>query len=243
MGYIVMYRQKKILAVIPARGGSKRIAKKNIYPIHGKPLIWYSIETARTAPHIDKLIVSTDDEETAHIARSYGIEVPFMRPKELARDDTPDGPVFRHAMDFFDERGEVYDYVLNLRPTTPFRSAEDISLIIETAVESGYDVVRSVTRAEGDQHPFWMYKGTNGTLTPLFPDKGIDVYYQRQMLPNDFFMLNAVIDCVSRRQLKEGRSIYLADTVGYVEIPKERALDINDQHDMAIAEILIQRTA
>ena len=241
--YIIMYQGKKILAVIPARGGSRRVARKNIRPLCGKPLLAYAILSARESPLVDRLVVSTDDQEIARIARHWGADAPFMRPAELAQDTTPDGPVFRHALEFFEKRGERYDYVLNLRPTTPFRTAEDIARALEVAHEGGYDVVRSVTVAEAEHHPYWMYRVSGGMLRPLLEGHDIATYYQRQLLPRDFVMLNAVIDVVSRKQVMDApSSVYLADPTGSVEIPRERSWDINEEIDFQIAELVMQRS-
>ncbi|TSC78298.1 MAG: N-acetylneuraminate cytidylyltransferase NeuA [Parcubacteria group bacterium Gr01-1014_33] len=236
-----MYQGKKILGIIPARGGSKRVARKNVRMLCGKPLIAYAFFSARESPLIDRLIVSTDDREIADIARQWGMEVPCMRPPELAEDRTPDGPVFRHALDFLEKEGERYEYVLNLRPTTPFRTADDIARIIETADQGNYDVVRSVTVVEAENHPYWMYQTVNGALQPLIPGKDIATYYQRQLLPRDFVQLNAVIELVSAKQVREASSMYLADPTGYIEIPKERSWDINEEIDLEIAELVMRR--
>ena len=236
-----MYKGKKILGVIPARGGSKRVVRKNVREICGKPLIAYAILSAQKSPLIDRLIVSTDDEEIASVAREWNAEVPFMRPPELAGDKTPDGPVFRHTLEFAEKDGAQYDYILNLRPTSPFRNAEDIANIIEAAHNGNFDVVRSVTVVEAENHPYWMYQKVDGTLKPVIEGKDIVTYYQRQLLPRDFVALNAVLELVSRKQVYEARALYLADPTGYIETPKERSWDINEEIDLEIAEIFMKR--
>ena len=117
-----MVAKKEVLAIVPARGGSKSIPKKNIRPFAGHPLLTYSIAAGLQASLVDRVIVSTDDEETAEIARQYGAEVPFLRPAELALDSTPDLPVFEHALSWL-EREEAYvpEWIVQLRPTTPVR--------------------------------------------------------------------------------------------------------------------------
>ncbi len=233
-----MYQGKRILGVIPARGGSRRVPRKNIRPLAGAPLIAYAIESAAASPALDRVIVSTDDSEIAEVARSRGADVPFLRPAELARDNTPDGPVFSHALEFLERSGEAYDYVLNLRPTTPFRTAEDIGRIVAIAAEGNFDVVRSVTASEAEHHPYWMYRGDGAVLTPLIRGKSIKTYYQRQLLPAGFYALNAVVDLVSRRQIARAGAVYQAARTGYIEIPKERSWDINDEIDFAVAEAI-----
>jgi len=129
----------KILGLIPARGGSKGIPRKNIKPLGGKPLIAYSIEAGLKSRYLDKVLVSTDDEEIAQVARQYGADVPFIRPAELARDDTPTLPVIQHALRFLADKGETYDAVCLLQPSSPFRTPAFIDAAIEKYVRSGAD--------------------------------------------------------------------------------------------------------
>ena len=142
------------LGIIPARGGSRRVPRKNIRLLAGKPLIAYTIEAARAATTLDRVIVSTDDEEIAGVARRYGGEVPFMRPAELAADDTPDAPVFLHALDWLaKEEGFDPELVVNLRPTSPFKTGVVIDEVVEVALETRADVVRTVTRVPPKARP------------------------------------------------------------------------------------------
>jgi len=121
-----MYKGKKILALIPARGGSKGLPGKNIKPLLGKPLIAWTIEQAKASKYVDRVVVSTDDDEIAEVAIRYGAEVPFLRPKELARDDSPTIDAILHALDFFSDKGERFDLLALLEPTSPLRDSEDI---------------------------------------------------------------------------------------------------------------------
>lgn len=159
----------KILGLILARGGSKSIPKKSIYPCAGKPLLYYTIGAAQNAKRITRLIISTDDEEIAEVARGYGVEVPFMRPKELAEDLTPDLPVFQHALKWLKEKeGYSPDVVVHLRPTTPLKSSADIDKAIQLLMDhSDADSVRSVVQPP--QTPFKMYRMQDGEkfLKPL----------------------------------------------------------------------------
>lgn len=235
-----MTERKKILGIIPARGGSKRLPRKNILPLNGKPLIAYAIESALEAG-LDRVIVSTDSQEIAAVAEKYGADVPFIRPAELAGDTTPDAPVFKHAVEFLKKNGERYDYILNLRPTTPFRTSEDVRRAVMTAINGNFDLVRSVTAAEGTLHPYWMYTANeNGTLTPLLPDKNISKFLRSQDLPDNIFSLNGVVDLMSEKQVVESANIYLAEKMGYIEIPRGRAVDIDNETDLLFAELLIK---
>lgn len=160
-----------VLAVIPARGGSKRVPKKNIKPLNGKPLILYSIEHAKKSKYIDRLIVSTDDSEIAQLALKNDGEVPFMRPDELASDSATDFQVFAHLIEWL-KVNEKYipDIIVQLRPTSPLRTVEQIDECIEILVANQEaDSVRTVTTPE--QSPYKMFTLNENFLTPLLPGK------------------------------------------------------------------------
>lgn len=187
--------KKKVLAIIPARGGSKSIPKKNIYPILGKPVIFYTIEAAKRSKLIDRIIVSTDDKEIADIARGFGAEIPFLRPKELAEDNTPDLPVFQHAL-YWLKKNEDYqpDIVIHLWPTSPFRKNGDIDKAIKLFLENpSADSIRSVTTPS--QTPFKMWRTDKGKfLAPILKKEHKEFYktnpephtLPRQLLPETF---------------------------------------------------------
>ncbi len=133
----------------PARGGSKRVKRKNIRPLAEKPLIAYTIQSAIKSKKINRLIVSTDDPEIAKVAEEYGAEVPFLRPASLAQDDTPDQPVFQHALESLKEHdGYEPDIVVHLRPTTPLKTPQTIDKVIEKMRETKADIVRTMTPVE-----------------------------------------------------------------------------------------------
>ncbi len=129
---------QNIIAIIPARGGSKRLPCKNIRDLCGKPLIAWTIEQAKNSKFIDKVVVSTDDEEIAAISREYGVDVPFLRPKELATDESPSIDLIKHALDFFKKKGETYDIIILLEPTSPLRKKNDIDAAINLFLERYY---------------------------------------------------------------------------------------------------------
>lgn len=166
----------KILGLILARGGSKSIPGKNIYPCAGLPLIYYTIQAAKNSRLVSRLMTSTDSKEIAEVARNLGVEVPFMRPKELAQDDTPDLPVFQHALKWLkDNEGSTPEVVVHLRPTTPLKSSADIDKGIELLLKNPEaDSVRSVCRPL--HTPFKMYQLDEGDkflkplLTKVYPE-------------------------------------------------------------------------
>lgn len=162
-------RRFEVLALIPARGGSKSIPYKNIYPIRGKPLIAYTIIEAKKAKLVDRVVVSTDDEKIANVARRYGAEVSFLRPKRLAGDRTPDLPVFQHAIRWLwlNERYRP-DIVVHLWPTSPLRFAKHIDEGIRLLTSHpGADAVRSVSTTPQTPFKMWLLKGKANPMQPL----------------------------------------------------------------------------
>lgn len=227
-----------ILAIIPARGGSKRVPRKNIRPVAGKPLMAWTIEVALACPSLDRVIVSTDDSEFAEIACKYGAEVPFLRPDDLAQDDTSDLPVYQHALSWLEER-ESYrpDIVVWLRPTAPLRIVQDVECAIEILIETKADWVRSVCSVE--HHPYWTMKLDRNRLIPLL--NGIDFikYYRRQLLP-PAYRLNGAVDVAWWGTLMDKQLLYTGDVRGYV-MPVERSVDLDTELDFELAELLLQR--
>ncbi|OJI08994.1 MAG: cytidyltransferase [Candidatus Vogelbacteria bacterium CG10_big_fil_rev_8_21_14_0_10_49_38] len=168
-----MINNLSVFALIPARGGSRRIPKKNIRKLAGKPLVCYSIEEAKKSRYIDRLILSSDDAEIVSIAQENGCDAPFIRPQKFAGDDVTDFPVFVHALKWLEEHESyIPDIVVQLRPTSPLRTADQIDAAIELlARHSEADSVRTV--AEPEQSPYKMYRiGNAGYLEPLLQPEG-----------------------------------------------------------------------
>lgn len=147
----------KVLGLVTARGGSKGIPGKNIRPLCGKPLLAYTAETALQAETLSRVILSTDDEKIAQIGQDYGLEVPFLRPPELAEDVTPTLPVISHALSSLQKTGEYYDAVCLLQPTNPLRRAEDIDACVNLLIESNADSVISVLPVPFEYNPHWVF--------------------------------------------------------------------------------------
>ena len=187
----------EVLALIPARGGSKGIPRKNLLRVGGKPLIVYSIEHALASRLITRTIVSTDDEEIAEVARAFGAEVPFMRPRDLAQDLSPDIDLFRHALEWLRDR-EHYrcDLVVHLRPTAPVRRVALVDGAIELMLaQPAAHSLRSVSVPK--QSPFKMWRMVNGHLAPLLSVEGTPEPHSlpRQQLP-DVFWQNGLADII-----------------------------------------------
>jgi CMP-N,N'-diacetyllegionaminic acid synthase len=200
----------EVLALIPARGNSKSIPRKNLLVIAGKPLIAYTILQAKAARTITRVIVSTDDEEIAAVARQWGAEVPFLRPDEFAQDLSPDIDAFRHALQWLDAN-ERYrpEVVVHLRPTCPMRRVELIDHAISRLLEcSDADALRSVTQAMLSPYKMWRMGG-DGYLEPFCRIEGIPDCQSlpRQMLPQVFWQ-NGYVDVIRPRAVLEKHSMW-----------------------------------
>lgn len=224
----------QILGVIPARGGSKGIPKKNITSVGGKPLIAWRIESARAA-QISRVIVSTDDPAIAEVARAYGADVPFMRPAALAADDTPGTAPILHAVEWLgNHEGYQPDYVVTLQPTSPLCSTADLDAALELALSRGAEAVISVTPAV--DHPYWMKRiGEQGELADFAPGQSVT---RRQDLP-PVYTLNGAIYITRADVLRERKSLYGAQTLAYV-MPPERSLDIDTLFDLRLVDLLLR---
>jgi len=228
-----VYKNKKFLALIPARSGSKRLKDKNILLLRGKPLIAYTIESAIKSGVFDKIIVSTDSSKIAEIAGKYGAEVPFIRPKELATDETSAVDVILHALQFLNNRGEKYDYFALLQPTSPLRTAEDILNAVNLLFEKNANSVVSVCEIE--HSPLWMNTLPNDlSLEGFIREKR----KRRQDLPR-FYRLNGAIYLASVGYFLREKDWFKEKSYAYI-MPRERSVDIDDYVDFKLAEVLIE---
>jgi N-acylneuraminate cytidylyltransferase len=227
-----MIEDKKVIGIIPARGNSKGVPKKNIKPLSGTPLIGWTIKEARKSKYIDKLILSSDNQEIISVAKRYGLEAPFLRPSELAQDDTIPTEVIIHAL----KKCPGFDLIVVLQPTSPFRKAEDIDGAIWKVVDSGAPACVSVTLP--DKSPYWMFGiDQKERLTSLFPDKPLAANRQEQPL---VYALNGAVFVANVKFLLEQRSFICPETVGYV-MPRSRSIDIDDEMDFLLAKALIEK--
>ena len=228
----------KILAVIPARGGSKAIPRKNIKSLLGKPLIAYTIEAALKSRSLTHTVVSTDDEEIKNVSLRFGAEVPFMRPPELATDLALAVPTVRHAVLTMETlKGLSYDYVIMLQPTAPLRTAEDIDAALERLVHSGADGIISVVDVD-NWHPMKMKRFDEGGylvdyLTPPVENP------PRQILPK-VFMVNGAIYAVKRDVFIAKNTFKGEKCLGHI-MPSERSVNIDSEADFLVAEYYLRR--
>jgi CMP-N-acetylneuraminic acid synthetase len=226
-----------VLALVPARGGSKGIPRKNLATLCGRPLIAWTIDCARRARGVERVVVTTDCPEIAAAARSAGAEAPFLRPAALARDATPGIDPLLHALDWLAYH-ESYrpEWVLNLQPTSPLRAPEDIDAAFELAQKPGVASVISVTPAAS--HPYWCKRiESDGRLADFLDDA--PETSRRQELP-EAYALNGAIYLARREALKRERSFYTERSFALV-MPRERSVDIDTPFDLELAEWLLAR--
>ncbi|WP_417535290.1 cytidylyltransferase domain-containing protein [Methylophaga sp.] len=226
-----MYKGKKILALIPARGGSKGIPGKNIKSLAGKPLISWTIDAAKQSDYIDHLIVSSDDDNIINTAMEYGCDAPFKRPKHLAQDSSASMDVVMHALGQIEE---TYDYLLLLQPTSPFRTTSHIDRIIEHTIDTETKVVVSVTQSK--KHPAFMYTLEENKLCPVL---GHQKQKRRQDMPQ-VYEHNGALYLADISYLKEVKS-YNVDGVGAFLIDPLHSIDLDEPLDWDFAEFLIDK--
>ena len=219
-----------LLALIPARGGSKAIPRKNIRLLNGKPLLQWSIDAALSSPSVDYVLVSTDDPEIAEVAKAAGAKVPFLRPPELASDTAPGIAPVLHALHLMPN---VSDVIL-LQPTSPLRTINDIESIVALRRHAGAESAVSLTPAT--MHPAWMYRLSSGALLePLLSPVSA---HCRQGLPQ-VYVLNGALYLATREFLVRERKFIAQGTLGYV-MSSDRSVDIDTPFDWQMAEFLMQ---
>jgi len=231
-----MDKNGETLAIIPARGGSRGLPRKNIKPLLGKPLIAWSIEQARNSRYIDKVVVSTEDREIAEISKKYGAEV-IERPEELAKDETPTIDVIMHAINWFEERREYFDIIVLLEPTSPLRKEDDLDNAIKLFIEN-FDKANSLVSV-GEVHlenPCIMKRIENGYVKPFIEiDENI---YQRQQLPKVYFPYG-VIYLSKVDALKKYKTFYQERTIPYF-IERWQNYEIDDIYDFICVEAILK---
>lgn len=222
-----MINGKRILAIIPARGGSKGLPRKNLLEVGGKPLIAWTICEGLKSRFIDRLILSSDDHEIIETAKEWGCEAPFIRPKELATDEAKTSDVVVHALTEMNKKNESFDYITLLQPTSPLRSHKDIDSCIEECHKK--NAFSCVTVSETEKSPFWMYfLDADNHMQPVIDATGRPT--RRQELPTAY-TLNGAVYVVKREWFQEIKSFVTEETIAHV-MPKERSLDIDTALDL-----------
>ncbi len=232
-----MHNGKSILAVIPARGGSKRIPNKNIIDLAGKPLVAWTIEHALNSKYIDRVIVSTDSYKISTISKQFGADVPFLRPVELAIDEATSIDVVVHAINELEKQGETYDFVILLQPTSPLRTAKDIDESIELLGKSKNDSVISVCEAE--HNPLWSNViPDNDSLVGFLDDA---ILNKRSQDLDVFFRLNGAIYLCKKDRLVKEKTFFLKDKCIAYKMSRDKSVDIDNSIDLSLAHLYITR--
>lgn len=230
-----MIAGQRVLGLIPARGGSKGIPGKNLRNVAGKPLIVWTIDAAAASKYVDRCILSSDDPEIIEVAKKYGCEVPFCRPAEYARDDSPEIDPVLHAL------GELpgFDIVVLLQPTSPLRTAADIDACLELLIETG--AASCVSMREAADHPYWSFWPRADGRLCSFVSEPSALNTRRQDLPRAL-CLNGAVYAARIPPLLASRALVGHDTVAY-EMPLSRSLDIDNPEDLIEAERALSQPA
>jgi CMP-N-acetylneuraminic acid synthetase len=228
----------RVLGVVTARAGSKGLPGKNLKVLAGKPLLAYTVDAARGSGVLDRVILSTEDEQIAEVGRELGCDVPFIRPRDLAQDDTPHLPVIQHAVRWMQERASYTpDAVMILQPTSPLRSAEDVRAAVDLLERSGADSVVSVSEVSAHTHPMRVLRVDDSGAAVLFVT-GERVRHRinrRQDLPAAWVMNGAIYLCRTGVLFAGSPSLY-GDRVVVYRMPADRGLSIDDARDWDEAE-------
>lgn len=231
-----MYKGKKVLAIIPARGGSKGLPGKNIRPLAGKPLIGWTLDSAKKSKYLDEIFVSTDSQEIANVAESFGVKVPELRPAELASDTATSASVVLYTIDYFRKQGKNFDYIILLEPTSPMRKDDDIDNAIELACDNP-EKAGVVSLGEVHmEHPSIVKKiGDDGIIQPFSDSKH---YTQRQQFAKAYFPYG-VVYLVKTDYFEKYQLFYGKDSLPYF-IDRWQCYEVDDIYDMIVIDAIIK---
>ena len=230
--------KNKIIAIIPARGGSKGLARKNIRLFAGKPLVAWTIEQTKKSKYIDRIIVSTDDKEIAESSRKYGAEVPFLRPEELATDDAKTIDVILHTLNWLETRGDYYDFLVLLEPTSPLRDVEDMDKCIEILISNPKaEAIVSVAKLESTHPEFNVVLNEEEFIRK--PDGTTNFKVLRRQDLEDVYFFEGSIYISEVEALKQKRTFYHKSTLAYV-VPKYKSLEVDELCDFICIEALMK---
>ncbi len=228
----------RTIALICARGGSKGVPRKNIKLLAGRPLIGYAIELALKSDLVSRVVVSTEDQEIAQIAQSFGAEVPFMRPSRLAQDDSPEWLVWRHAIEELTRGGDQFDTLLTIPTTSPLRSLVDIEACLRLLSTSDADLVLTVTPAARNPYYNMVALDSEGYARVVIPSEGR--HSRRQEAP-EVFDITTVAYATRPEFVLQNAGLFAGKTKAVV-VPRERALDIDSPLDFEFAEFLVNKS-
>jgi len=226
-----MYKNKRILAIIPARGGSKRLKKKNILNLGSKPLVSWTIEASINSKYVDETVVTSDLDEVLNIARTYGL-TPLKRPTSLAQDTTTSVDVVIHTINLYKE----FDYIILLQPTSPFRTYKHIDEAIESLFKKNADAIISV--CESEHSPIWSSTLDKSLCMENFMDKK---YLNRRSQNLDvFYRLNGAIYICNVKQLLKEKTLFIKKNIFAYEMSQEDSVDIDTKLDFLVAQVIIK---
>ncbi len=231
-----MINNKKILAIIPARAGSKRLPGKNVKKLVGKPLIQWTIEAVQACQFVDTIVISTDDPKVIDISEKLGVKIPFIRPESLAQDSSSSIDVIFHAISHFEQLGDKYDFILLLQPTSPLRTSRHILEAISLMNDKNADGIISVCEAE--HSPLWM-----NTLDDTFDMSSFlkdEVKNKRSQDLKQYYRLNGAIYLININRLKNEKTMLLKDNIYAYEMDRMSSVDIDEQIDFYVAEAVLR---
>lgn len=231
-----MYKEKRVLAIVPARGGSKGLPGKNIRPLAGKPLIGWTLESAKKSKYLDEIFVSTDSQEIADVAETFGVKVPELRPEELASDTATSASVVLYTIDYFRKQGKDFDYILLLEPTSPMRKEDDIDNAIALACEHP-DKAGVVSLGEVHmEHPSIVKKITDKSI--IEPYVEAQRVTRRQQLDKAYFPYG-VVYLVKTDYFEKNQLFYGKDSLPYL-IERWQCYEIDDIYDFTAIEAILK---
>jgi CMP-N-acetylneuraminic acid synthetase len=231
----------EVLGLIPARGGSKSIPRKNLYPLCGRALIEYTFDAAKKSRYLSRILLTTDDEEIASLGRKNGIEVPFLRPENLASDDSPTLAAVQHAVDYLNNKeGYCPDVIALLQPTSPLRKHSHIDEAIRLLESTGADSVVSVEEVPHRYNPVSIMKIEEGRLVPFLESEQTKIS-RRQDKPKLYARNGAAIYAVRYATLMQHNSLFGKDCCPLIMRPEE-SVDIDTIFDVRLAEIILRAT-
>jgi len=226
-----------ILGIIPARGGSKRLPKKNIKKLIDKPLIAWTIERTNSSKLLTKTIINTDDKEIAEVAQKYGGNVPFLRPKELATDEASSYDVIFHTIDFFEKKGEYFDYIALFEPTSPLRKDDDIDKALSLLIEKSDEADSLISLGEVHlENPLWMKKISNNFVQNYLNKEEMPA--RSQELERAYFPYG-VIYASKISTLRKYRTFYQPKTIPYL-VERWQNYEIDDYYDFVCIEAILK---
>lgn len=226
----------RILGIIPARGGSKGLPRKNLALLCGKPLLYYVIQAALASSRLTRTVLSSDDEEIIQVGKKYGADAPFTRPAELSTDSASSAAVARHTLERIEsDEAKRYDYACLLEPTAPLRTPQDIDAAIEILLDAQADAVVSVSRIEAP-HPVKTLVIAAGRLKPFLPGWWRPNLIRQELEP--VYAVNGAVYCVKREVLLQSTSFWGSFAVPYI-MPAERSVNVDTWMDLKLAEVLM----